>query len=310
MARVAGLRAVADRVEACGTGGYLYDARPGQYAMVLDRRTGLPICALSSCRHRLCVRCAPAWAAKLGTRLVRLVSAHFKHHPVFVTLTAATEASLPVADAADRLIRAVGRLRGYVAWKKVVRGGVFGLDFDGPGGRHAHLHACVDAMWIDQHRLLVAWRRALRAEAAHGAQNGGVHVERARDLADVVRYCVKTFSADQFTDEDLPALLRWMNRRHLVRTFGSLRGVKLSGPTPAVVTPGSVRPRAPRLSGVNAATGEPVPEAALVWQFSARANHLGALAASGVTGSLRMHVDVLPDDAAGPLGRPADRGAP
>lgn len=307
-ARVAHLLAVADRVGNCGKGAYLWDGRFGHHAMVIDRRTGRPICALSSCRHRLCPRCAVVRTVKIGARLVRLVSAHFERHPVFVTLTAGAEGALPVADMADRVLRAVGRLRRSVAWHKAVRGGFFALDFDGPGGRHVHIHACVDAHWIEHEPLLRAWRRALRKEGANGAQNGGVHVERARDAGSVVRYCVKTISADLFGDEDLPALLWWMNRRHLVQTFGCLHGRVVAEPAPTVPSPAALRRGVPRVSGLNAATGEPVPAGALVWQFSEQANALGALAAAGAVGALRAWPDALPDEVPGVVGDPARRG--
>lgn len=307
-ALVANLLGVADRVANCGTGAYLWDGRPGHHAMVIDRRTDQPICVLSSCRHRLCLRCAPARTAKIGARLARLVSAHFERHPVFVTLTAATEGDLAVADMADRVMRAVARLRRYVAWKKAVRGGFLALDFDGPGGRHVHIHACVDAHWIEHEPLRRAWRRALHAEGANGAQNGGVHVERARDAGSVVRYCVKTVSADLFSDADLPALLRWMNRRRLVQTFGCLHGRAVAEPAPTVPSAAALRRGTPRVSGLNAATGEPVPAGALVWQFSDQANVLGAHAAAGVVGALRASPETLPDEVPGVVGDPAHRG--
>jgi hypothetical protein len=237
---------------------------------------------------------------KFATRIFKLVEDTFSGPPVAVTLTRETQTGETPAAAAEAVLSAYGRLRRMKLWKDNVDGGVAYLHFAGLDGRHVHVHAVVDAVWLDQSALLAAWRKRLTPRSRATPPDGGVHVERVDSAEDKLRYVLRAQDADAVKNADLPGLLSWMQGRRLVVTFGSLRGKRVvePRPTPAPSPGGAGRGRGPR-GGFNAATGEWVPEGEVAWQTSERAHRIGFdLLGSGGRGGA-PGAATLPDDLEG-----------
>lgn len=292
------LHALADRLGRCGRGYWAWDARPGQHAPLLDA-DGSPVRLLASCNCRLCPACAPRRLWKFAARITKLFPASAS--PVLVTLTREPLPGETPVTAAAAVLAAFYRLRRMKLWKGAVVGGVAYLHFAGLDGRHAHVHAVLDAKWLDQAELLAAWRKRLKPPGSRAASPaGGARIECADSLDAVLKYVLRAPDPDAVADADLPGLLAWMHGRHLTLTFGSLRGKRVAepSPTPALSPGGAGRGRGPR-GGFNAATGEWVPEAAVAWQVSDRAHQIGfGLMASRGRGSAHRAA-ALPDDVGG-----------
>jgi hypothetical protein len=299
-ARAVRLHALADRLGRCGRGYWAWDARPGQHAPLLDA-DGSPVRLLASCNCRLCPACAPRRMRKLSTRISKLAEGTFAGPPVAVTLTREAQPGDTPAAAAEALLTAFGRLRRMELWKEAVGGGVACVHFAGSDGRHVHVHAVVDAVWLDQAALLAAWRKRLRPPRSRTTPpDGGAHVERVDSAEGMIKYVLRAQDSRAVKDADLPGLLSWMHGRRLVATFGSLRGKRVvePRPTPAPNPGGTGRGRGPR-GGYNAATGEWVSDAAVAWQVSDRAHQIGfGLMASRGRGDAHTAA-ALPDDVDG-----------
>jgi len=298
-ARTARLRDLADAFDRCGRGVWAWDARPGHHAPLLDS-TGAPLRLLASCNHRLCPRCAPRRMAKFAKRVVALAGKAFDGPGVHVTLTReALPGETPWAIA-DAVLDAFHRLRRMAIWKSAVQGAVAYLHFAGAAGRHVHLHALVDAQWLDQADLLVAWRKRLKPPRSRvPAPGGGVHVERADSDEAVLRYFLRAQDAEVFADADLPGMLAWLPSRRLVSTIGNLRGKRISELRPTTAPEPGKLPRSwTNRGGRNAATGEWVAAHAVTWQASESAHRIGygllqpnRRAVSGPSQALPDHVN-------------------
>jgi hypothetical protein len=299
-ARKAHLPRVADRLEQCARGWWAWDDRPGMHAPLLDPTTNLPIALLASCHHRLCPRCAAARARKLGRRLDALVAAEFEGPAMFITLTRESLPGESPAVAAAALLDAFTRLRRARVWSQAVRGGFAATHFEGPDGRHVHLHAVVDADWIGQDDLLAAWRRRLaRCGSRTLGANGGVHLRRADSDENVTFYTLKAQLAEGVEDHDLPELMAWMHRRRLLQVFGSLRGKKVAEPKPVLAAVPASRREGSQRAGINAATGDWVPVARISWQSSELAHRIGYGVARGGQGATVRRSTALPDEVDG-----------
>ncbi len=305
-ARKACLRPVADRLAQCGRGVWAWDGRPGWHAPLLDP-AGRPVRFLASCNHRLCPRCAPGRMRKLAARIAVLADAEFEGPAAFVTLTREPLAGETPAAVAGALLDAFGRFRRTKVWKSAILGGVAYVHFGGADGRHVHVHAVVDAKWVDQGALLAGWRKCLKPRGSKRAgAEGGAHIERARADENVVHYVLKAQLADKVADADLPGLLAWMQGRRLVQTFGCLHGKRVAEPkAKPAASPGSASGRRSPRGGFNSATGEWIPESAVTWQRSDLAHRVGFGLSRAGRGAAAGRTAQLPDDVEARGARPA-----
>lgn len=115
-------------------------------------------------------------------------------------------------------------------WKKLRRrkvarhwqGGFYSLEVTNEGrGWHLHLHALIDARWIDAGQLATEW-----ASVTAGAG----HIVRVKDsrqadyLHEVTKYCVKGSMLAKWTGPDIAAFIGAFTGQRTFGVFGSLYG--------------------------------------------------------------------------------------
>jgi len=103
--------------------------------------------------------------------------------PLMLTLSGPPSRSCSV-KAQRKLMRAFARLRRTKAFEPS-RGGVAALEITPSGKRfHIHIHAVVDAKWLNQDALETAWQRAI---GSHGV----IHLQRIRLPVAALEYITK-----------------------------------------------------------------------------------------------------------------------
>lgn len=102
------------------------------------------------------------------------------------------------------------------------RGGFYSLEVTNEGrGWHLHLHALVDARWIDARQLAVEWGKRV------GQDFSIVKVKDARDssyLAEVTKYAVKASQLAAWSGGDVAAFVEAFTGVRTFGVFGSLYG--------------------------------------------------------------------------------------
>lgn len=103
--------------------------------------------------------------------------------PLMLTLSGPPSRSCSI-KAQRKLMRAFAKLRRTKAFA-AVRGGVAALEITQSGKRfHLHIHAIVDAKWLDQNALGKAWNRATGSK-------GVLHLQRIRLPIAALEYVTK-----------------------------------------------------------------------------------------------------------------------
>lgn len=101
-------------------------------------------------------------------------------------------------------------------------GGFYNIEVTNEGrGWHLHLHALVDARWIDAFGLSAQWTKATNGLGRI------VHVRDARGknyLAEVTKYTVKGVQLAAWTPEQIATFVRAFEGKHCFCVFGSLFG--------------------------------------------------------------------------------------
>jgi len=104
------------------------------------------------------------------------------------------------------------------------RGGFYSLEVTNEGrGWHLHLHALVDAQWIDSFRLSAAWEKAT---------NGLGKIVKVRDargkdyLAEVTKYVVKGVQLAAWEKEKIVTFIEAFDGVRTFGVFGSLYGAR------------------------------------------------------------------------------------
>ncbi|XHR27365.1 MAG: hypothetical protein ACFUZC_15630 [Chthoniobacteraceae bacterium] len=144
--------------------------------------------------------------------------------PSMLTLT---RSAWPGRLSRERLrdtLHAFARMRRMRAFQRV-RGGIAALEVSRnpeSGTWHDHIHALIDAQWLDIPSLADAWKRALR----EGGQ-GSIHLQRLRKPQAALDYITKnaTVAADTWDEaetlaDELDALLR---TPYLTTAWGNCR---------------------------------------------------------------------------------------
>ena len=175
----------------------------------------------STCHDRFCVPCADTRSAKMGRRIRDKVA---DDRISFLTLTLADN-DVPLSELMDKLLSSFRKLRQWRFWKSRVAGGVAFLEVKWNEERqrwHPHLHAIIDAAYIEQKALSDRWLKITRTSFI-------VHIKRPRDAETAIRYVTKYGSKPldhsfvnnaQRLDEAIDAL----KGRHLCTVFGDWRG--------------------------------------------------------------------------------------
>lgn len=104
------------------------------------------------------------------------------------------------------------------------RGGFFSLEVTNEGrGWHLHLHALIDARWIDAKELALRWGKLVGQEFAI------VKVKDVRDgsyLQEVTKYAVKSSDLASWSGEDISCFVDAFKGVRTFGVFGSLFGVR------------------------------------------------------------------------------------
>jgi len=128
--------------------------------------------------------------------------------PIMLTLSGPLSRSCSV-KAQRKLMRAFAKLRRTKAFG-AVRGGIAALEIKPSGKRfHLHIHAVVDAKWIDQNALEKAWSHTLDLK-------GVIHLERTRTPIAALNYSTKTEPVKIWD-------------RHKLTCWGNVRNAWLAG---------------------------------------------------------------------------------
>lgn len=203
--RLAGLDALASRLEACGTtAGGLRCLNCGRSHPVHRR-----------CNLRWCPECA--W--RISARRAQYVSAWASttRQPKHVVLTSRNVRTLEPRRTSDAFVR-LRRQRPF-QW----RNGCRSLETTNEGrGWHVHIHALIDVRWIDPGELSRRWGRLM------GQDYAIVCVKDARldtYLAELAKYAAKPTQVAAWPPDELRQFVEAHEKVRVFSTFGSARGL-------------------------------------------------------------------------------------
>lgn len=179
------------------------------------------------CRSRLCETCAKERAFEYQSIITDCVKV--MDQPRFLTLTLrGTSATL--ATQLRRLKDAWSRLRRSKYWARRATGGVYTIEVTWSTEHqawHPHIHAVVDAKWLDQQELRDAWYRLTTDSYI-------VHIEQVHSRADLARrlchYLAKTGQPLKIPNARIPEFAASVASLRMLQTFGSLHGHRLREP--------------------------------------------------------------------------------
>ena len=134
--------------------------RPHRYVDLICIKCGHSFPVPVYCGFRFCRICSVKRQARVRSRLKWLISQiqikkpyGFKH----LTLTIPNGQDLPTM--VKKLVKSFRRLRQRAYWKNHVNGGAFVIEITGhPGDWHAHIHAIIEAKYMDWSRLHKLWK--------------------------------------------------------------------------------------------------------------------------------------------------------
>lgn len=181
------------------------------------------------CGDRFCIPCARARSRKIEGALVKAFSGS---KPLFLTLTLrASRATLSAC--LDRLYASFKALRRDAVWKSAVRGGVAVTEIkrgSGSGQWHVHLHALLQADYLDARWLSERWKEIT-------GDSFIVDVSRMKHQQEgigyVAKYASKGWTAEVTRDHDsLVECVCSLRGRRLLVTFGRMAKLDVDSGTP------------------------------------------------------------------------------
>lgn len=116
-----------------------------------------PCLIVEQCHNRACPECARIKAKKHQHHITERLKTW--RSPKLITLTLAPR-NEPLRDTITRIIRAFNRLRQRAVWKQLVSGGIYVVEITRHPKRehwHVHIHALIDAKFLDQRWLSEQW---------------------------------------------------------------------------------------------------------------------------------------------------------
>lgn len=169
-------------------------------------------------------RCEVKWCPVCASRLSRERKESVQwwtkqiSQPKHVVLTMRNTASLQKSDV-QRFKRCFSRLR-RTTFARNWRGGFYSLECTNESrGWHLHLHALIDAHWIDASRLAIEWGKQLGQDFAI------VKVKDCRQqdyLAEVTKYAVKGSDLAGWSSHDMISFIEAFDGVKTFGVFGSL----------------------------------------------------------------------------------------
>jgi hypothetical protein len=208
--RVAGMVKEADTLEKCHT----------QYTFAVCNGCHKTQRFPNRCDLFFCPECQP----RLANERRRTVTwwSHQARQPKHVTLTVTNTASLTT-----------GHVQEFRKWFTALRRSVFAKDWVGgfysfevtkeSSKWHLHLHALIDARWIDQLQLSEKWRKIT---------NGYGYIVRVKDargqnyLSEVTKYAVKGIMLATWTPAEIATFVTAFKGVRTFGVFGSLYGLR------------------------------------------------------------------------------------
>jgi hypothetical protein len=172
------------------------------------------------CDKFYCPECQP----RLGKERQRQIEwwTHTLRQPKHVVLTMQNVSDLSAAHV-DELRRSFTKLRR----RKFARnwtGGFYSIEVTNEGkGWHLHLHALIEAKWIDSADLALAW---------HSATNGFGRIVKVRDvrdrsyLAEVTKYVAKGSQLAAWAPTDIITFINALEGKRTFGVFGDLYGAR------------------------------------------------------------------------------------
>lgn len=168
------------------------------------------------CERHYCPECQPrlAWDRERATAWW----ANTVHGPKHVVLTVKNVSDLTSGHFAElkRWFAALRRRKFAKGW----RGGLWRIEVTKEGrGWHLHIHALVDAFFIDQFRLSEEWSKISRGAARI------VKVKSCRQsdyLSEVIKYTVKGSALAAWSPEEIETFIDATQHQRLFGVFGSL----------------------------------------------------------------------------------------
>jgi len=179
---------------------------------------GKHYCHSNHCDRRYCPVCQPRLARKRRAELewwcARLP--HAKH----VVLTVRNSETIS-AERIRWLKACFGRLRRRKL-AKAWQGGVYSIEVTNEGrGWHIHLHALLEAPWIDPHDLAREWAQIVGQDFAIVAVRGG---SGKKYVSEVLKYAAKGSEVASWSPEDIAAFADAIQSVRLFGVFGSAYG--------------------------------------------------------------------------------------
>lgn len=169
------------------------------------------------CRNRFCPTCSADRTAKIRERLrlyLRSLNSPPGYSVKFLTLTIPPQDS--PRESARVLVSSFRRLRKRSFWRSHVSGGAFVLEasFRNPGF-HIHIHAVVDAKYMDYNLLLAEWMAV--------SPGRGVYIRRIPHNA-AVNYLTKYLTKSTLPEAVQPELSSALKDFRLFQLFGLWHG--------------------------------------------------------------------------------------
>lgn len=198
--------------------------RCGSRAVVQrSQATGRLRVVAEHCRNRWCPRCRSYAAARTRRRVERFARSATRLKLLTLTLK---PSSAPLREQVAFLWTSFRRLRQSRWWRELNPAGIAVLETTRPRNErwHLHLHAVLDAPYIDARQLSAEWRRASRGSFIVDVR--AVKARTEQEATDRVATYVASYVSklpDELPVTDHPTLSEWLNaltRCHWLTQFG------------------------------------------------------------------------------------------
>lgn len=166
------------------------------------------------CGNRFCPVCSKPRLNRVRQRLqwlVNLIKLDKGYGVKFLTLTIKNQPHLD--DMLQDLVKSFRKLRNRAFWKRNVSGGAFVLEVTGSQGDwHAHIHAVLEAKFMNFYELLDIWKKV--------SSGKGVYIKRLPKSA-IIHYLTKYLSQPSVIPELVNEVSDDIAGFRLFQPFGS-----------------------------------------------------------------------------------------
>lgn len=168
------------------------------------------------CENKFCPECAPRLAAERRDSIEWWTKCIGQPKHVVLTVRNTEEISHEKIQAVKNAFKSLRRSSLAKNWL----GGFYSVEVTNEGrGWHVHVHALIDARYIDAKALAIQWAKRVGQDFAI------VKVKDARDksyLAELTKYCVKPAQLASWTGDEISAFIDAIDGCRMFGVFGSL----------------------------------------------------------------------------------------